>query len=160
MRARLVLTVVWEQPAYFNQDWTTRPHGYYRSIEQLRNKVEKRRSTPPCCCCTVRGVERDKGMGPSYPNGPSSHPIGDLHQRNLNCNLSVIHPSPFPECKKRDSPTRRLRPNLHRSQYLLSHLILPSPTSITHPGDTRVRRTNRIIAAPQPYLIHRSHKLL
>ena len=153
MRVRLVPPVVRYQPARVSQECTTIPHRSHRSLERRRNKVAS-------CCCTAWVVERVKGMGPSSPNGPASHPGNKGHQRNLDSDLATIHPSPFPECTKCNTPTSRLRPNLCRSQYLLTPLLYPSPPSRTHPGNTRSWLNNNIIAALHPSLIRRSCKNL
>ena len=112
----------------------------------------------PCPSYTSRGWKIDKGTEPSSSNGPAIHTGRKLHQWNLDSKLAAIHPSPFSECTKHDSPTNRLRPNLRRLQSLLSHFLFPSPYSRTHPGDTRFWRTDRIIAAPHSSLILRSRK--
>ena len=134
---RMVLPVVQYQPARIIPDFSTRPHRYHGILERRRNEVEKRRSTPPRCRWTARGGKRDKGMGLYSLNGPESHPGGHSHQRNLDSNLTVIHPSTFLECKKHVRPTSRVRPNLSRAQYLLTHFLFPIPPSRTHLGDSR-----------------------
>ena len=97
-------------------------------------------------------------MGPSSPTGPVSHPGRMRHQRNLNSNLVIIHPSTFHECTQQVSPPRIFRPNLCRYKYLLANFILPSPPSRTHPGDTISWLTNRIIAAPNPSIFRRTRE--
>ena len=95
-------------------------------------------------------------MRPYPPKGPESHPGGKHHQVNLNSNLTAIHPSLFPELKERDSPPIRLCPNLHMEQSLLTNLIFSIPPSKKHLGNTRPGRANRIIAAPNPSIFHRT----
>ena len=133
---RLVLPVVLNQPAHVIQDCIIIPHGYHGSLLQHHKKVADSRSDLPRRRCTVRGRKRNKGMGPSSPNSPASHPGGERHQGNLDSEISAIHPSPFPECTERGSPPRRFLPNLHREQSLLTNLIFPIPLSRIHHGDT------------------------
>ena len=90
-RARLVPPRVQEQPTLPIKDCDTRPHRSHGSLDRCCNKITKRGSTPPCCCCTSQGGERYKGIGPSPPNGPVSHPGGKRHQRNLDSDLAAIH---------------------------------------------------------------------
>ena len=158
MHARLVPLMVWKQTARTIQDCIIKPQGSHRSLERRHNKVEKCGITPPHCCCTARSGERDKGMGPYSSNGPVSHPGGELHQRNLDSDIAGIHHSPFPERTERYSTTSRLRLNLRGEQSLLTPLLFPRNPSSTHNSHTRSWHTNRIISAPNPYLIRRSRE--
>ena len=135
--ARLVLTVVREQPTRTSQDCTTKPHGSHGSLKQRYNKVAKCGSTPPRRCCTSKIGKIDEGMGPHPSNVPARYPGGECHQQNLEYNLSAIRHSLFPECKKRDRTTCRLRLNLRGEKSLSTHLLLTSPPSSTHPGNNR-----------------------
>ena len=97
-------------------------------------------------------------MVPSPPNIPASHPVGELHQRNLYSNLAATHPSPLIERKERDIPPRILTPELFREQYLLTNLLLQSPPSSKNTGNTRPGRANRIIATPNPSIFRRNRE--
>ena len=97
-------------------------------------------------------------MGLSPPNGSASHPGNYRHQRNLHSDFAATHPPPFPERKERNIPPSRLRPELRRKKSLPTNLLMPSPPSRAHPGDSRPGRANRIIAAPNPSIFLRTRK--
>ena len=106
----------------------------------------------------MRGGKRDEGVGTSSSIGLARHPGSERHQQNLDSELAAIYNSTFPERKKRDITTVRLRPNIRRTQFLSTHFLLLIPPSRTHSVNTRSWRTNKIIANPHPSLNRRSYE--
>ena len=116
-----------------------------------------RRHSAPSSLHSARRKNRQR-YGNVFHQRPSKSSWRRVPPTEPRFDLSTIHHSPFPECKKHDITTGRFLPNLCGAQYLSNQFLLPSPPSRKNPGNTQSWCTNKIIATPHPYLICRSCK--
>ena len=97
-------------------------------------------------------------MGTPIPNGPTSHPGGnciELHQHTVSA--ANIHP-PFPQRAQHNRATGGLCPDLRRAQSLLTYILLTSPPTGPHLGNTWPRCSHRDVPPPHTPSIVQTRK--
>ena len=102
--------------------------------------------------------QRDEGMAPPTPNGPTSDSGGECIRPHHHTVISVTISPPIPQRAQCNRASSGLCPDLCRTEFIPTNVLSPSPTSGPHIGDTRPGRSCR--AAPPPYtsIIGRTRK--